>query len=142
MVGRRIDLLFDSENREVGGSKSRNENADSLKKVAATADSMRRAQGSNKTKARSAAIWLLADANARQTFTDGATHMGGILGKKRMGDLQTQISTLQPFLARAGLTYDQFKAVMGESGINVYDEFGRIVPDSLRKFTGVSFGAH
>jgi serine/threonine-protein kinase len=116
--------------------------ADSLKKVAATADSMRRAQGTNKTRARSAAIWLLADANARQTFTDGATHMGGILGKKRMGDLQTQISTLQPFLARAGLTYDQFKAVMGESGINVYDEFGRIVPDSLRKFTGVNFGAH
>jgi serine/threonine-protein kinase len=128
--------------KQAATAKKATAKADSLKKVAATADSMKRAQGSNKTRARSAAIWLLADANARQTFTDGATHMGGILGKKRMGDLQTQISTLQPFLARAGLTYDQFKAVMGESGINVYDEFGRIVPDSLRKFTGVNFGAH
>jgi len=116
--------------------------ADSLKKIAANADSMKRAQGTDKSKARSAAIWLLADANARQTFTDGATHMGGVLGKKRMGDLQTQINTLQPFLTRAGLTYDQFKAVLQGSGVNVFDEFGRIVPDSLGKFTGVNFGAH
>jgi hypothetical protein len=116
--------------------------ADSLKKVAVAADSTKRAQGSNKTKARSAAIWLFADANARQAFSDGATHMGGVLGKKRMGDLQTQINTLQPFLTRAGLTYDQFKAAMQESGIKVYDEFGRIMPDSLMKFTGVNFGGH
>ncbi len=113
---------------------------DSLKKAAAQADSAKRTLGSNKTKARSAAIWMLADATARQSFNDGSTHMGGLLNKRRMGDLQTQITTLQPFLARAGITYDQFKAVMQESGINVYDEFGRIVPDSLIKFTGVNFG--
>jgi len=111
---------------------------DSLKKAAVKADSLKRAQGSSRTKARSAAIWLLADPTARNTFTDGATHMGGVLGTKRMGDLQTQINTLQPFLAKAGLTYAQFKEVMQESGIKVYDEFGRMVPDSLRKFTGVS----
>lgn len=112
--------------------------ADSLKKAAATADSMKRAQGSNKTKARSAAIWLFADPTGRSKLTDGATHMGGVLGTKRMGDLQSQIDALQPFLKRAGLTYDQFKAVMQESGIKVYDESGRMVPDSLKKFTGVS----
>ena len=116
--------------------------ADSLKKVAAQADSIKRTQGTAKSKARSAAIWLLADANARAIFTDGATHMGGVLGKQKKGNLQTQIDALQPYLTRAGLTYDQFKAVMGESGIKVYDDLGRMVPDSLIKFTGVNFGAH
>jgi serine/threonine-protein kinase len=112
--------------------------ADSVKKAAARADSLQRAQNAIRGRARSAAIGLLADANARQAFTDGATHMGGVLGKKRMGDLQTQINALQPFLTRAGLTYDQFKAVALESGIKLFDEFGRMVPDSLRRFTGVS----
>ena len=112
--------------------------ADSLKKAGAKADSLKRVHATNRTKARSAAIWLFADPTARNTFMDGATHMGGVLGKKRMGDLQTQINALQPFLARAGLTYAQFKDVMQQSGIKVYDEFGRIMPDSLRKFTGVS----
>jgi serine/threonine protein kinase len=128
--------------KQAAAAKKAAAKADSLRKVAAAADSAKRAQGSNKTKARSAVIWMLADANARQAFNDGATHMGGLLKKKRMGDLQTQISTLQPFLTRAGLTYDQFKAVMQESGTSVYDEFGRMVPDSLAKFTGVNFGSH
>ena len=115
--------------------------ADSLKKVAAKADSMKRAQGSSpRIKARSAAIWLLADANAMEAFNSGATHMGGVLGKQRRGDLQKQIDAMQPFLARAGITYAEFKTVAQESGVNLFDEFGRMVPDSLKKLTGISFG--
>jgi hypothetical protein len=112
--------------------------ADSLKKAAAKEDSIKRAENSNRTKARSAAIWLFADPGMRSKFTDGATHMGGVLGTKRMGDLQSQIDALTPFLKRAGITYDEFKAVMQESGIKIFDEYGRMVPDSLKKFTGVS----
>ncbi|MEO5904150.1 MAG: hypothetical protein ABIQ55_09075, partial [Gemmatimonadaceae bacterium] len=112
--------------------------ADSLKKIAAKADSLKQAVNTNRGKARAAAVAVWADASARKTLVDGATHMGGVLGKKRMGDLQTQINVLQPFLARAGLTYDQFKVVVGEAGINMFDEFGRIVPDSLRQFAGLS----
>jgi hypothetical protein len=134
--------VVDSIKRAAAAKKLAAAKADSLKRVAATADSIKRTQGTTKTKARSAAIWLLADVTARQKFTDGATHMGGVLGKQKKGNLQTQIDVLQPFLARAGVSYDQFKAVMNESGINVYDEFGRMIPDSLVKFTGVNFGAH
>ena len=113
--------------------------ADSVKKSAAKADSLKRAQSSNKTKARSAAIWMLADPNASKTFTDGATHIGGGLLKKRMGDLQTQINALQPFLTRAGLTYAQFKDAAQEAGIKLFDEFGRMVPDSVKKLTALSY---
>ena len=60
--------------------------------------------------------------------------MGGVLGTQRKGDLQTQIDALQPFLTNVGLTYEQFKAIVGASGIKLFDEFGRMVPDSLRRF--------
>jgi len=111
--------------------------ADSLKRVAVKADTQKRIDPV-RIKARSAAIWVLADPAAHDKLMEGATHVGGVLLKKRTGDLQTQINTLQPFLARAGITYDQFKVILQGSGTNVYDEFGRIVPDSLKKFTGVS----
>jgi serine/threonine protein kinase len=113
--------------------------ADSLKRAAAVTDSLNKVRNSTRTKARSAAIWLFADATARKTFTDGATHMGGVLKAKRLGDLQTQINALQPFLARAGLTYAQFKDVAQEAGINMFDEFGRMVPDSVRRLTTISY---
>ncbi len=115
--------------------------ADSLKRVAAKGDSLNRVRDTNLAKARSArsaVAALLSNAGARQLLSDGATHMGGVLGKKRMGDLQTQINALQPFLKQAGVTYEQFKGTVGESGIKVFDEFGRMVPDSLRRFAGVS----
>jgi hypothetical protein len=121
--------------------------ADSLKKLAAKADSAKRAQTTTtlstpRIKARSAAIWLLADPTALAAFTSGATHMGGVLGTSKRGDLQKQIDALAPFLARAGISYAEFKAALQESGVEVYDENGRMLPDMLRKFTGVNFGGH
>jgi len=113
--------------------------ADSAKKAAARADSVKRVQNSGKVKARSVAIWLFADPNALKTFTGGATHMGGALIKKRTGDLQTQINALQPFLARAGISYAQFKDAAQEAGISLFDEFGRMVPDSVKKLTALSY---
>jgi len=113
--------------------------ADSLKKAAARADSAKRAQNSSKVKARSVAIWLFADPNALKTFNDGATHMGGALIKKRTGDLQTQINALQPFLTRAGLSYPEFKDAAQQAGIKLFDEFGRMVPDSVKKLTALSY---
>ena len=113
--------------------------ADSVKKAAAAADSAKRVQNSSKVKARSVAIWLMADPNALKTFTGGATHMGGGLIKKRTGDLQTQIDALQPFLTRAGLSYAQFKDAAQQAGINLFDEFGRMVPDSVKKLTSLSY---
>ena len=124
--------------RKAAAAKKAAAKADSLKKVAATADSVKHAQNTTVGRARTAAAGMLSNASARATFTEGATHMGGVLGTKRMGDLQTQINALVPFLTQAGLTYEQFKGVVKESGINIYDEFGRIVPDSLRRFAGVS----
>jgi hypothetical protein len=114
--------------------------ADSIKKAvaaAAAADSVKRSQQTSIARARSAVGALLSNAAARKQLTDGATHMGGVLGTKRLGDLQTQINALQPFLRQAGLSYEQFKGLAAESGIKVYDEFGRMVPDSLRRFAGV-----
>jgi serine/threonine-protein kinase len=84
-----------------------------------------------------AASAMLADATAHKKFLDGATHSGGILGTKRLGDLQTQIDALQPFLAKNGLTYDQFKHAVQDSGFRIFDEFGRMVPDSLQRFASV-----
>jgi serine/threonine protein kinase len=125
--------------KKIAAAKKAAAKADSVKKAAAKADSVKRAQNSTRTKARSAAIWLLADPNASKTFADGATHMGGMLGTKRTGDLQTQINALQPFLSRAGLTYAQFKDVAQEAGIKLFDEFGRMVPDSVKKLTALSY---
>ena len=112
--------------------------AEAAKKAAAakTAESLRQAQETPRTNARRAAAAMLADESARRSFARGATRMGGPLGTRRRGDLQTQIDALQPFLATAGLTYEQFKAIVAESGIRLFDEFGRMVPDSLQRFAG------
>ena len=112
--------------------------ADSIKKAAMVAktETPRKVADVNEGKARAAAIAMMADVGARLAFMDGATHMGGMLKAKRMGDLQTQINALTPFLTRYGLTYEQFKELTKKSGINVYDEYGRMVPDALRRFSG------
>jgi serine/threonine-protein kinase len=108
--------------------------AEAAKKAAAKADSIRRVQETNKINARRAASALLANANASRSFAEGATHMGGVFGTQRKGDLQTQIDALQPFLATAGLSYEQFKSIVAESGVRMFDQYGRMVPDSLRRF--------
>jgi serine/threonine protein kinase len=109
---------------------------DSLRRVDSSrkADSARRAQETPKAKAQRAAAGLLANAAARKALADGATHKGGILGAKRKGDLQTQINALQPWLAQQGLTYEQFKGIVAASGVKLFDEFGRIVPEALQQF--------
>ena len=106
---------------------------DSLKKIS---DSAQRAhETNNKDKARRAIAAMLSNAYARKTLEDGATHKGGLLGKRK-GDLQTQIDALVPWLRQQGLTYEQFKSVVAESGVKMFDEFGRIVPEALQQFTG------
>ena len=113
---------------------------EAAKKAAALADSAKKAQPtnavteSNVVKARVAARSLLDDAAARKAFMDGATHKGGVFGAKRKGDLQTQIDALAPFLGRKGLSYEQFKAIVRESGVNLFDEFGRMLPNALQQF--------
>jgi serine/threonine-protein kinase len=106
----------------------------------AAAESLRIAQEqsaareSPRTKARGAAAAMLANESARRSFERGATRMGGLLGTQRRGDLQTQIDALQPFLSQAGLTYEQFKAIVRDSGVNLFDEFGRMLPVALQQF--------
>jgi predicted Ser/Thr protein kinase len=110
--------------------------AEAAKRAAARNDSLRRVHETNKANARRAAAGLLANASARKAFMEGATHQGGILGSKRKGDLQTQINALMPWLKQAGLTYEQFKGIVAESGVKMFDEFGRIVPEALQQFAG------
>jgi len=116
---------------------------EAARKAAALADSVKNGQvassgngvtESNVVKARVAARSLLDDAAARKAFTDGATHKGGLLGAKRKGDLQTQIDALAPFLSRKGLSYEQFKSIVRESGVNLFDEFGRMLPNAMQQF--------
>ena len=111
--------------------------ADSAKRATAKSDSVRRAQEIVRTRARNAAAALLANADARNSFTDGATHKGGLLSSRTKGNLQTQIDALQPFLKGAGLTYEEFKDVVKASGITLFDEFGRMVLASLQRFAVV-----
>ena len=106
----------------------------SRKAFAAKAESVSRAQQDPAVKARRAAAAMLSNASAFASFSGGATHMGGVLNSRRKGDLQTQIDALTPFLAQAGLSYTQFKEIARGSGINIYDEYGRMVPDALRQF--------
>ena len=110
--------------------------AEAAKKAVARTDSVRRVRETSTAGARRAAAALVANQNAWRSFTRGATGRGGPLGARRRGDLQTQIDALQPFLTSAGLTYEQFKGVVAESGIKLFDEFGRMVPDSLQRFAG------
>jgi hypothetical protein len=85
-------------------------------------------------RARVAAQALLSDAAARKAFAAGATHKGGVLGTQRKGDLQTQIDALAPFLSQKRLSYEQFKSIVRESGVNLFDEFGRMLPNALQQF--------
>jgi hypothetical protein len=85
-------------------------------------------------RARVAAQAMLSDAAGRKAFMDGATHKGGVLGTQRKGDLQTQIDALSPFLSRAGMSYDQFKSLVREAGINLFDQFGRMLPSAMEQF--------
>jgi len=100
---------------------------------AAVSDSLRRAAETMRNKARSAAAALLSNPRALKSFTQGATHKGGLLGNKTEGDLQTQIDALQPFLTEWGLSYEQFKDIVKASGITLFDKFGRMMPDSLER---------
>lgn len=106
--------------------------ADSLKKAQATTTNG--VTESSTVKARVAARGLLDDAAARKAFTDGATHKGGVLGTQRKGDLQTQIDALAPFLSRKGLSYEQFKSIVRESGVTLFDSYGRMLPNALQQF--------
>jgi hypothetical protein len=113
---------------------------EAAKKAIAAAESVRKARESSSFQtgvagnARRAAAAMLSDESARKLFTRGATHMGGVLGTQRRGDLQTQIDALTPFLTRSGLTYDHFKLIVQEAGITLFDEYGRMRVDSLQKF--------
>jgi hypothetical protein len=115
---------------------------EAAKKALAQAESVRvarevNAKNATMIRARTAAAAMLTNAAALDAFNRGATHKGGVLNSKRKGDLQTQIDALQPFLVRAGLNYAQFKDIVHSSGANIYDEFGRIDPEALKKFAGV-----
>jgi len=110
-------------------------------KAMAQAESLRIAQEAKAKnaiaeKARVAVGTMLVNASAMKKFNDGATHKGGVLGTKTKGDLQTQIDALQPFLSQQGLSYPQFKDIVSKSGINIFDEFGRMTEAGLRSFGG------
>jgi molecular chaperone GrpE (heat shock protein) len=110
--------------------------AESARRAAALSDSLRRAAETMRNQARRAAAALLANPRALKSFMQGASHKGGLLGNRTKGDLQTQIDALQPFLTESGLTYEQFKDIVKASGITLFDEFGRMVPDSLHRVAG------
>ena len=112
--------------------------AESARRAAAQADSLRKSAETMRNQARSAAAALLANPRALKSFMEAATHKGGLLGNKRMGDLQTQIDALQPFLDASGLSYEQFKDIVKASGITLFDKFGRMIPDSLERIAGVA----
>ncbi len=122
------------DSQRIADSVRRAARAELAKRSVAKVDSVRRVRETTKANARSAAAAMLANESALRSFSRGATRKGGPLGTRRKGDLQTQIDALQPFLKSAGLTYDQFKGIVAESGVRIFDEFGRIVPDSLQRF--------
>jgi hypothetical protein len=128
--------VADSIKRAAAADSARKARAEARRLAAAQADSLKRAQASPSANARRAAAGMLSNAGARAAFMRGATRMGGPLNTRRRGDLQTQIDALLPFLTSAGLSYEQFKAIVAESGIKLFDEFGRMVPDSLQRFAG------
>jgi serine/threonine-protein kinase len=110
--------------------------AESARRAAALSDSLRRAEETKRNQVRNAAAALLANPRALESFMQGATHKGGLLGNKTKGDLQTQIDALRPFLTESGLSYEQFKDIVKASGITLFDKFGRMVPDSLHRVAG------
>ncbi len=121
--------------------------ADSARKRAARAEAAKRAAAAkadsqqqqqrgepDRVRARRAAAVMFADESGRRMFLRGATRSGGFLGAQRRGDLQTQIDALQPFLTNVGLTYAQFKRIVEASDMQIYDEFGRMLPGALERF--------
>jgi hypothetical protein len=132
-----VALLPTVDSQAIRDSIRRVARAEAAKKAAAKKDSMKSVQvvtASPLTKARGAAAAMLSDESARKEFAKGATHMGGVLGTKRTGDLQTQIDALQPFLRRASMSYEHFKILVQGTGVNMFDEYGRMLPDALQRF--------
>src|SRR5688572_24667829 len=134
-----------SDSQAIKDSLRRVARAEAAKKAAAKEDSLRKADSVKRVQtymaaaranARRAAAAMLSNPSARKTFMDGATHKGGILGSQRKGDLQTQINALTPWLRQVGLGYEQFKSIVTESGVKMYDEFGRMVPAAMEQFAG------
>ena len=132
-----VALLPAVDSQAIRDSIRRVARAEAARKAAAKKDSMKSVQVvavSPVTKARGAAAAMLSNESARKEFAKGATHMGGVLGTKRSGDLQTQIDALQPFLRRAGMSYEHFKILVQGTGVNMFDEYGRMLPDALQRF--------
>jgi serine/threonine-protein kinase len=113
------------------------------KKAAAQADSLKKAQQARTTtqssqleKARGAIAAVFSNAYASGQLAKGATGKGGLLGTRKTGDLQTQIDAIVPFLRQAGVSYEQFKVIVRDAGIDIFDEDGRMIPAQLRRFSG------
>ena len=107
------------------------------KKAAARRDSLKKVQevvSSPREKARGAIAAVFSNAYARGELAKGATRKGGVLGTRKTGDLQTQIDAIQPFLRQAGISYEQFKGIVQEAGISIFDENGRMIPAALERF--------
>ncbi|MEP6507057.1 MAG: protein kinase [Gemmatimonadales bacterium] len=118
-------------------AKARAAKADAAKKAAAARGDSIRTKTEQQIRigvAKRAAAAMLSNAEASKAFQRGASRTGGLLGIQKKGDLQTQIDAIRPFLTSAGLTYDQFKAILNEAGVNIFDEFGRMVPETLQHF--------
>ena len=115
---------------------------DSVRKAAARRDSLKKAQTqvaaapstSTLSRARDAAAAMLSNAYASGEFRKGATRKGGVLGTATRGDLQTQINAIAPFLRQAGISYDQFKSLVAEAGVGLFDSDGRMIPAALQQF--------
>ncbi len=133
-----VVLLPKVDSQAIRDSIRRVARAEAAKKAAARSDSVKTTQTATAVspvvKARNAAAAMLSDETARRAFTKGATRMGGVLGTKRTGDLQTQIDALQPFLTQAGMSYEHFKILAQGANVNLFDEYGRIIPDALQQF--------
>jgi hypothetical protein len=50
-------------------------------------------------------------------------------------DVEAQADAIAPFLESAGLTIDQFEKIVADAGFQVFDQFGRVVPEVLQQFT-------
>jgi hypothetical protein len=129
-------VVVNVDSQKIADSVKRAARAEAAKKAAAKIDSLKKVQQTPLGAAQNAVTAMLADAGARKLFTSGATHMGGVLGKQRRGDLQTQINALVPYLTQAGLGYEHFKLIVQNQGITLFDEFGRMKPDALQQFAG------
>lgn len=133
-----VALVPTVDSQAIRDSTRRVARAEAAKKAAAKRDSVRKAGVASGTspvvKARNAAAAMLSDASAQRAFARGATRMGGVLGTRRTGDLQTQIDALQPFLAQAGMSYEHFKILVQSTGVNMFDEYGRMLPGALQQF--------